>query len=362
VKIGFLINPIAGMGGAVGLKGTDKLLKKAIELGAKPVAFKRAKEFLKKLDKEIEIFTASGQMGEKLVKEFKHNVVYNVNQPTKSKDTENICRKLLEKEVELIAFCGGDGTARDIYNIVGDKITVVGVPSGVKMHSAIFAINPHTAAELINMHAKKRLPIKDAEVMDVDEKAYRKNILKTKLYGYMKVLHKPEMIQAGKQTYHSADDNRAKKDIAWFAKEFMLENTAYIMGAGTTTKAITDEIGAEKTLLGVDVIKNRKNIMKDVGEKELIQLLKKEKKTKIIVTPIGAQGFVFGRGTQQISPKVIKKVGVKNIIYVATLHKLNTVPHLLVDTGDEQVDKELSGYQQVIVGYRIAQRKDIKAF
>jgi predicted polyphosphate/ATP-dependent NAD kinase len=260
----------------------------------------------------------------------------------------------------LIVFCGGDGTATDIFKAVGEKKAVIGIPAGVKMHSAVFAKNPSAAAKLVNEYQRKKLPLKEGEVIDVNEKAYRNGRLKTKVYGYMKVPYNPRYIQSGKAVYISENEQQAKKGIAEFAKQFMEKDTAYILGAGTTTKAVADELGIEKTLLGVDVVKAGKTIVKDANEKKLLNLVEKEENVKIMVTPIGAQGFVFGRGTQQISPQVIRKVGVKNIVYISTPHKLNSIPYLLVDTGDAKLDEKLCGYKQIVIGYQLAQRKDIK--
>ncbi|MBU0762652.1 MAG: ATP-NAD kinase family protein [Candidatus Altiarchaeota archaeon] len=348
------------MGGAVGLKGTDGKVDEALKLGANPVAWERADEFLGKLDKRAMILTASGDMGETLLDGFKYKVVYSAEKPTTSEDTIGACTRFLQEKVDLIIFCGGDGTARDVYSAVGDRIPVVGVPAGVKMHSAVFAVNPHTAAEVVNEYIKKRLPLKDAEVMDVDEDAYRRNVLKTCFFGYMKVPYKPQMMQAGKQVYASEDEDIAKRDISLFAKQFMYDGSTYILGAGTTTAAIAAMQRIDKTLLGVDIIREGTLVAKDVSEKEILKVLEGTDKAKIIVSPIGAQGFVFGRGTQQISPKVIRKVGVKNIIYVSTPHKLNSVPYLLVDSGDQKLDDEIAGYESVVIGYQIAQKKDIK--
>jgi len=131
----------------------------------------------------------------------------------------------------------------------------------------------------------------------------------------------------------------------------------YILGPGTTTKAITDRLKTTKTLLGVDVIQGGRNVASDVNEEQLLRLIDgtKGKKWMIIVSPIGQQGFIFGRGNQQISPRIIRKVGAENIKIIATRNKLSSIPAgkaLLVDTDDEEVNKMLSGYRRVIIGYK----------
>ncbi len=359
--IGFLINPIAGMGGAVGLKGTDGLSEKAKELGAEPVADDRATEFIKALEVKGEILTASQPMGAHLLGGLPHKIVYKCSDVTTKADTIAAAKEFLDHGAKLIVFCGGDGTARDILNAVADRVPVLGIPAGVKMHSSVFAINPHSAAKVVADFESGITKLHEAEVMDVDEDAYRNGILKAKLYGMVKTPYVPELIQAGKQVYVTVDAEKAKQEIAQFAKEFMSDGSAYIIGAGSTTKAIAELQGVKKTVLGVDVICDGMLDVEDASEADLLDYLKSKTKAKIMVTPIGAQGFVFGRGTQQISAKVIRKVGAKNIIYVATPQKLKGLRRLLVDTGDLELDKELCGYKSVVIGYRMAQKRHVEA-
>ena len=361
VRLGFLINPIAGMGGTVGLKGTDGMHIRAGELGAKALAPKRGSEFISAIDTETDILTASSPMGANIMGDIKHRVVYHCKKDTTASDTRDAARAFEDEGADLIAFCGGDGTARDILESTGQRVPVIGIPCGVKMHSSVFALNPGCAAEIVRAYAAKRAGIQDAEVMDVDEDAYRDGRLVSKLYGMVKTPYERGMIQASKQVFTGFDAERSKSDIAWFAKEFIMRDRSYILGAGSTTKAIADALGVEKTLLGVDVISCGSLIIKDASEKDLINHLSLNPNAKIIVTPIGAQGFVFGRGTQQISPRVIRMAGVKNIIYVATPQKLSGLERLLVDTGDAGLDSELSGYKSIVIGYRLAQKRRIEA-
>jgi predicted polyphosphate/ATP-dependent NAD kinase len=360
--IGFIVNPIAGMGGSVGLKGTDGLVDEALKLGAKPIAGERARKALEGLKgEEIKFLTCSGGMGEGLLKKsgFEASVIYAPREKTTSEDTKKACKIFLEKDVDLILFCGGDGTARDIFSIVEDRVPILGIPSGVKMHSAVFSINPRAAAEVVAGFLKEGLQLKDAEVMDIDEEAYREDRLEVDLFGYVKTPYKPELVQDRKFTFHTESDEQSKENIAIFAVEFMRDNSLYILGAGTTTKKILDLLGLKGTLLGVDLVKNGKLIARDVNEKKILEVIGSENKVKILVSPIGAQGFIFGRGNQQLSPKILGEVGLENIIILATPHKLANTRHLLVDTGDGRLDRELSGFRQVVCGYRMAQRKEV---
>jgi predicted polyphosphate/ATP-dependent NAD kinase len=362
--IGFLINPIAGMGGKVGLKGTDgaEILKKAKELGAKPISQIRAEETISlilNMKVEIKWLTCSKDMGEDVLKKVgykggeDYKVVYDTPPTTTTQDTKNACTKFKEMKAELILFCGGDGTARDISYIIGKDIPIIGIPSGVKMFSAVFGVNPKGTAQVVLGFFKGEYGLAESEIMDIDEEDYRRGELHAKLFGYALTPYETNLVQTCKTVFEGVDDEGAKDEIAKYVLE-IIENekdTIFILGAGSTVERIGKELGIKKTLLGVDVVLNGKLIAKDVNEEKLLEILEKEHKVNIIVGVIGAQGFVFGRGNQQISPKVLRKVGVNNIRIVATPYKMSQTPRLRVDTGDEELDMMLSGYHKVIVGY-----------
>jgi predicted polyphosphate/ATP-dependent NAD kinase len=355
------------MGGAVGLKGTDGLAQEAAARGAKAVAPERARSFFKLLAHDPEasnllFFTASGEMGEGLLKDFGlcYRVVYDSPEQSGAEDTRAASRELRNQSVDLIVFCGGDGTARDIASSAGD-IPILGIPAGVKMHSGVFAISPQAAAELTLAYARGELKVRETEIVDVDEELYRQGELQTRLYATARTPYKPVLVQERKRIYSSLSEEEFKDQIALFAKEFMRDGSAYILGAGTTTSRIAELLGVEKTLLGVDVIQDCQIVVKDASERDLLDLLDRVKRAMIIVSPIGAQGFILGRGSQQISPLVLRKAGIKNLIVVATPHKLEEIDSLLVDTGDSELDRDLSGRRQVVTGYRIAQLKDVRA-
>ena len=361
-KIGFLINPVAGMGGAVGLKGTDGLAKEARARGARPHAAERARACLRLLSRDAKIlhfFTAGGEMGERALREcgLHYEVVYKAPHESSSNDTKAACLAFLENGADLILFCGGDGTARDVASKT-DQVPILGIPAGVKMHSGVFAVSPEAAAELTLGFLRGELKARDTEIVDVDEDLYRSGVLQTRLYAIAKTPYQPVLVQDKKRIYSSSSEEEFKDQIALFAGEFMRDGSAYIMGAGTTTARIAERLGVEKTLLGVDVVQNGLLILKDAAEKDLLDLLDRVKRVKIIISPIGAQGFILGRGSQQISAAVLRKVGPENLIIVSTPHKLAELSRLLVDTGDPDLDRSLSGKRQVVTGYRIAQRKD----
>jgi predicted polyphosphate/ATP-dependent NAD kinase len=361
-KIGLIVNPIAGMGGSVGLKGTDMKVDEARERGAIPHAQERARITLRLLAREssLHFITCSGAMGGDLLRETgfpEFEILYTFSGESSARDTQAAARRFRDAGADLLLFCGGDGTARDIFEAVGRNVPLLGIPAGVKMFSAVFAVDPAVAAELVLKSTAEN--IRDSEILDVDEEAYRSGDLKTRIFGIARTPSLPGRVQSAKQVFEEADEERAKEEIARFMQEVMLPGTLYIMGAGTTTEAISRRLGLPKTLLGVDAIKDGVLVASDADEKSLFDLADKEPDTRIIVSPIGAQGFVLGRGNQQISARLVRKIGLKKIIVVATPHKLRETPVLYVDSGDPELDKEFGDSVQVISGYRIAQRKKV---
>jgi predicted polyphosphate/ATP-dependent NAD kinase len=366
--IGFIINPVAGMGGAVGLKGTDgnKILNKAIALGAKPIASAKAEIFLSNLSTakdHIKFLVGAGEMGEFRVKKLGFNckVLGQAKIQTSPKDTQIIAHQMQESQVDLLIFCGGDGTARDILKAVTLSVPVLGVPTGVKMHSAVFAITPQAAARVALRFLFASLPLREAEVMDVDEQAFREGHVSAELYGYVLSPFEPHLIQGNKMEspmIESEIQNQAA--IALYVIEEMKPTNLYIIGPGTTTRTIGDLLDQKKTLLGVDLFQNKEITAKDVNEKKLLQAIE-GRNSQIIVTPIGGQGFIFGRGNQQISPKIINQVGLDNIIVVATKSKLDRLESLKVDTGDSKLDAELRARGiSVISDYKVKRKMPVE--
>lgn len=361
-KLGVIINPVAGMGGRVGLKGSDgiDILAKARELGAKPEAPKRAVEALKvisRLKGQIEVLAYASEMGEQEAREagFNPQVIGQIKSgETTSDDTMKAACDMVKEGVDLILFAGGDGTARNIYSAIGDKdIPVLGIPAGVKIHSAVYAINPKSAGEAAALFLEgKVVNIRESEVMDIDEDAFRQGRVSATLYGYLRVPEEKRFVQSVKSGTHS--EKAAIGGMAADVAANMEEDVLYIIGPGTTTRSVMERLELPNTLLGIDVVMNKKLLASDVTEQKLWSLIEAQDKVKIIVTAIGGQGHVFGRGNQQISPRVIRKVGRENIIIVASKDKLvSLMPRpLLLDTGDPDLDAELCGYYRVIQGWQ----------
>ncbi len=357
-KIGFIANPIAGMGGSVGLKGTDgDIIEDALKLGAKPVVPKRMETFINHLEsmEEICLLVAPGKMGEEFVvgKGFKYEVIGNIQQHTSADDTKRIAKLMLEEQIELLIFCGGDGTARDIFDVLELKIPVIAIPSGVKMFSSVFALNPKAAARMVDRFVEAATETQEKEVLDIDEDAFRENRLVSKLYGYLLVPKVQNLTQSSKDSSkvgRTIEEN--KTEIARQIIETLEKETLYLLGPGTTVKSITDYLNLGKSLLGVDAIYNKSLVGEDLNERGIIGLLDKYQDVNIIVSPIGGQGFIFGRGNKQFTPNILKQVGKNNIVIVGTEDKIKGLKCLRVDTGDDETDKLLSGLIKVIIGYK----------
>ena len=358
--LGIIINPMAGIGGKLGLKGSDgeKIQNTALEKGAtqeSPIKMARALKAMKCDFEKIEFITCKGKMGEDICKTLgiKAKILpipENLDATTWS-DTEKAVQLMINSEADLIMFAGGDGTARNICKAAELNIPVIGVPAGVKMHSGVFAKTPEYAGVLVSKFLNGDMNIfHEMEVMDIDENAYRIGNVSAKLYGYLKVPFSASMVQKTKSG--SIGEASSLNAIASDIVERMKKDCIYIVGAGTTTKCITDYLGLKKTLLGVDAICNKEIIVQDLSESEILSLIS-GRKAKIIITPIGGQGYIFGRGNQQLSSKVIRNVGIENIIVISTLQKIADLEGapFLVDLDDEYLTKELSGYIRVVNGY-----------
>jgi predicted polyphosphate/ATP-dependent NAD kinase len=366
--VGFIVNPLAGIGGRLGFKGSDGAYAiRALAMGAPLVSPGRARSFLEALPVGVRIVTPPGLMGFDHIRGTRHEpyttVIGCVSPrvwPTTAFDTRRCSKAMVDHGVRLLVFVGGDGTARDVLDSVDERIPALGVPAGVKVYSSVFAVNPRAAALVTVRFLEGRAGVARREVLDVDEDEFRSGRLKVKLYGYL-LVPVDELIVEGGKTAFTAEEDEELEAIASYVVEIMEPDTLYILGPGRTVEWIARKLGVEKTPLGVDAVYNGRLVGRDLDERGLLELLERYPKAKIIVSPIGGQGFILGRGNQQISPQVIRRVGPRNIIVVATRSKLQTFKTLKVDTGDEELDRELSGYIRVIVGYNREVVKPVEA-
>lgn len=363
-RLGLIVNPIAGMGGRCGLKGTDgaEIYARACELGAVPEAPDRATVALTQLagmNGAVELLTVSGDMGESeaLSAGIKPTVLFATDGEclTTSNDTRRAAREMAAAGVDLIMFAGGDGTARDVYAAVGDDVVCLGIPAGCKIHSGVYGINPRNAGELAALFLAGRVAsVKQAEVMDIDEDAFRQGRVTAELFGYLTVPADEVRVQGGKAGRAQSDEN-ALNAISYHLRDSIVPGSLNILGTGSTLFGLKRRLGIEGTLLGVDVVKDGGLVAADVTERHILDLLGAPGsiEARIVVTIIGGQGYIFGRGNQQLSPRVIERVGRDNIVVVATKQKVASLGGrpLLVDTGSEDTNAMLSGYMRVVVGY-----------
>lgn len=355
--IGLVVNPIAGIGGAVGLKGSDgqDLAEAARRLGGRSPAGDRARDLvvaLGALKVPIALVTGPGELGADhlAATAVAHRTVGRLAQtPSSAHDTIRIARELAEGGCDLLVFVGGDGTARDILDAVGQRVPVLGVPSGVKMHSAVFARSVRWAAEIVAAFVRGRTGTTAREVMDIDEERVRAGQVSARLYGVLDVPDQPRLLQGAKA------GSRGGSDVDGIAAQLASEMRAdvrYVLGPGTTVQAVAAAFGVTATLLGVDVVQDREVIARDAAEREIFRLVG-DHAAEIIVSITGGQGYVLGRGNQQISPRVVRAVGLHRLRVVAAMDKLVALSApLRVDTGDQALDDELAGYRRVTTGFR----------
>jgi len=366
-RIGFLINPIAGMGGRVGLKGSDDVVEIAIERGASPSSGRRAGEMLRLLrtrlgdhpsPPDFVWITSSGGMGEEALRRAgfeKIEAVYRPSASPDASDTRRAVRAFLDAGATLVVFCGGDGTARDVCAETRQTTPILGVPAGVKMYSGVFGVSPAHTAEVLIGYLEGRLGLLDVDVLDVDEEAFRGGRLDVRLHDSARIPHEPGLVQMAKQVIEDRDEGSAKAQIAEHLAEELESHseTLFLLGPGSTLSSIADRVGLAKTLLGVDAMVAGKFVGRDLDESQLLELVAVHTHVRLVVSPLGAQGFVLGRGNQQLSPAVIEQIERENIVIVATPAKLARTPVLRFDTGDAALDKLLvgSGFLPVVTGY-----------
>lgn len=361
-NLGLVINPIAGIGGSVALKGSDGegVAEQAVALGATAKSNARAAlalEILLPYKDNIIINTVSGNMGESTARAlgFTTKVIHQVeHETTNDRDTEQAVSKLITEDIDLLLFAGGDGTARNVCHIVADKFPVLGIPAGCKIHSGVYAITPKAAGRVVELMITNQLvSLTDADVMDIDESLFRQGIVKAKRYGEMQVPSELRYIQAVKSGGKESDE-LVLQDIAADIISKM-DDELFIIGSGSTTAFVMEELALDNTLLGVDAVAQQELIANDLTEPQLWQLIQPYSRgdIKLVITLIGGQGHIFGRGNQQLSPRVIRAIGKENIYIIATKTKLNALDArpLIADTGDSALDIELSGYLPVITGY-----------
>lgn len=359
MRIGLIVNPIAGMGGAVALKGTDgaEVPRQALALGARPLARERAEQFLARLaaqGRRLELDVAAGAMGERSAARLGIPAMVVGGQAgaqTSAADTQCAARAMAHHGCGLIVFAGGDGTARDMLDAVGDTVPILGIPAGVKMHSAVFATTPNAAAHVVERFfaSDRGIEMREMEVMDIDEAMLRGGALSARLHGYARVPFERHALP-GPKARDTSEDMSLEGAAAEIVRG-MQAGTLYVIGPGTTMRRIKRRLGVEGTLLGVDAFLDRRPAGLDLTAKQLLDLTS-GRPAKIVVGITGGQGFVLGRGNQQLSAALVRRVGRDNIIIVASVAKLVALDGamLRVDSGEPDLDRSLAGFIRVVTG------------
>lgn len=360
-RVGLVVNPIAGMGARVGLKGTDAVVDEARRRGARPVAHERALAFLRALRSEPEWVTAAGAMGEDALAEAGQSAMVvhaPASEATSAEDTREAVAAVAASGVDVLVFVGGDGTAADVAaglerltreaapgGAAGapDRLPVLGVPSGSKMYSPVFAETPLAVARVLDDGFDDARP---TDVLDIDEDAFRRGELRVALKGRLFVpAHR--VVQAGKLA--GADDEVEQATLARAVADSFESGVTYVLGAGSTMEEVKRAVGVDGTLLGIDAVRDGRLVARDAAEADLLAL---PEPLVIVVSPIGHQGFFLGRGNLPISPAVVRKAGgPANVIVVATPSKLVDTPALKTDSGDAGLDAEFPRFLRVVTGF-----------
>ncbi|MDU0355880.1 ATP-NAD kinase family protein [Paraglaciecola aquimarina] len=362
-KLGLIINPYAGIGGALALKGSDgrDIRERAMALGAEKKALDKTRlglQLILPIKHLVHFYIAAGEMGEDLIAQmgFDYTVVYHASKlQTESDDTESTAQALIEHSVDLVLFVGGDGTARNVCNIIAQSIPVLGIPAGCKIHSGVFAVTPQATGRVLEKVLKGEIvSVNTGDVMDIDEALFRQGKVSAKYYGEMHVPTELAYIQGVKMGGKESDE-LVLADIAAHVVELMEDNPTclFVMGSGSTVDYVMQELQLENTLLGVDILLDQQLIAKDVTAEQLLQITRGQN-CKLVITLIGGQGHILGRGNQQLSPEFLTALGKENIVLVATKSKLTGLQGrpLIVDSGDKIMDQNLAGLMTVVTGYR----------
>ncbi len=355
-RIGLIVNPVAGMGGRVGLKGTDgAIYREALALGAEPVSPGIAARFVAALSDRARIdwLAAPGAMGEfTLASAGIEATIAGVPRAlTTAQDTRQAALAMIERGVALIAVVGGDGTLRDLAGAVGLAVAAVAVPAGVKVYSSAFAVHAEAAARLVDAFVDGAGTV-EAEVVDIDESAYRNGRLDTRHFGFVLVPDDADLVQHSKES-SSMHGAVARREAAEAVADRFEPGVLYLLGPGTTLGAVAARLGLEKTLLGIDAVRDGRLVGRDLNEAAILAMLADGGDATIVVTPLGGNGFVLGRGNRQLTPEVVRRVGLDRLVIVGARDKLSRLPCLRVDTGDPELDAALRGYREVVTGYKL---------
>ncbi len=359
-RIGMLVNPDAGLGGKLGFKGSDGRAKEARDAGAVDRSGPRMKQALQRFQEclhDIEIVTCSGRMGADWCP-LEHSIVFETPDRTSAETTRSAVQALCKAGIELLLYAGGDGTTRDIVEALDNPdFPVIGVPGGVKMHSGCFAASPNAAAEVLRAWLDGDLLLARTEVMDLDEEVYREGRWSVRMYGEATMPASPRWMQGAKMRVEASEEDEVLEALGEHIREVLVEdeNRMIIWGSGGTLRSIAEGLGFNPTLLGIDVTLGPNQVGTDLNEEKLLDFIQQhDGEFTLLVSPMGGQGFLLGRGNLQLSPNVLRAIGIDAVLGVVTPAKMLTVTQLRIDTGDVELDLDFQNkkYLKVLQGYR----------
>ena len=371
MRLGLLVNPDAGLGGRLGLKGSDGKAEEARSMGAQDRSGPRTSMMLENFSRihrsgfgNIVWVTSEGRMGTDWIPDESEigEIItpHETAESTSAEDTRSAVRKLLSSGIDILVYSGGDGTTRDIVAELGEcdqsKLPVIGIPSGVKMHSGCFASSPKAAAEVLSSWISGELLVSSTEVLDLDEELYRKGDWVVRLYAEAFSPNSPRWMQGSKELIPTDSEDEILAGLADHVKETMIDpDHLLIWGSGGTLRAVGEEVGFNLTTLGIDATIGDEQVGNDLNEEQILSIIEGHRgKSSLLLSPMGGQGFLIGRGNLQLSPEVLRKVGIDNILGVVTPAKLLSVRALRIETGDSELDSDFSSkrYMKVLQGYR----------
>ena len=369
VRLGLLVNPDAGLGGRLGLKGSDGQAEIARKMGAQDRSGPRMRLMLEHFrnitrgeNLEIDWFVSEGRMGTHWMPQDLSPIftIHSSSDVTHADDTNQAVKCMIESEVDLILYAGGDGTTRDVVSALSKygkpNLPIIGVPTGVKMHSGCFASSPKAAAEVLSAWLNQDLLLSSTEVLDLDEELYRQGKWVVRLYAEAITPASPRWMQGSKMRVEASGEEEVIEGLSDHIRDTLLdEDMMIIWGSGGTLREIGSNLGFELNTLGIDISKGNSVVASDLNEQEIIHYLQTHTgEVTLLLSPMGGQGFLIGRGNLQLSPEVLRIVGADRVLGIVTPAKMLTLRTLRVETGDPEMDEEFSRkkYLKVLQGYR----------
>lgn len=357
MRLAVVVNPDAGLGGRLGFKGSDGRAAEARAAGAEDRAGPRMRLCLEHLSDlartPIEIIAWDGRMGGDWIP----GDYTSTGQTPETTDADSTAKFISVHDPDLFLYAGGDGTTRDIVNALGDReVPIVGVPGGVKMHSGCFATTPKAAAEVVWSFITGDLMVARTEVMDLDEEVYRQGEWKVRMYGEAFTPASPRWMQGAKEQVQRESESETLEAMSMHIDSLVEQNPdlMIVWGSGGTLRQMCKESGYDGTLLGIDIQHDGK-MYNDLNEQGLLDIISQHDGEKmLLLSPMGGQGFLIGRGNLQLSPKVLRLIGIENILGIATPAKLLGLNEVRIDTGDVDLDQEIRDrkYLKMLQGYR----------